>query len=961
MVNQKRLLSLFTLSILFVFAASFAQAVQVEYTTKAQQDKVVTIAGADDYEKALLSYNDGEIEAAYIHLKNTLKNNVDHIPGKILMGKILLINGYFIDATLVLYEALALGGDITLIIPLLGESLLYERRFDELFALSHDYRLTSELQFHWQMQKARAYGHLRDLTNELQAYKLALRYSAASTNKRSINVNSALHGLVAFYIKTGKFKQANILLIRAFDISPDDYLSWHLQGQLFKQQQDHEQALKAFNYSLSLNPDYLDSKRALVSLHMESGANNQAIIMVDEILEETPDDPRARLLKAKLLLAKRDNSDDSKLAKEILGQLSQQISQVPEQVLLDNDWILFINGITAYLLDNYESAIRNLIQYQTNNADNFHATLMIAHSYLKVGQRSLAREILDRNLDKVVKNLEAALLLCDLYIESNKGFKCESIIVNLKKSFPNFTTVLLAEARVLYSRKQLSEAITLIEQANNKQNDLQFESYLLELYMAADQYHKAGRLVTKLLVEHPDDIALLNVMAAALIKINQPKQAYQVLEHLLNLDAHHFAAKYNQASALLDLKRPQQAKKRLLTLIKIKPKHIQSRLLLAKTEIALGNSLGAIEVLNKLLQLDKRNIAGHEMLVQLFKLTGQYEQALNRLSTLLKSDRLSGAYLLIKVEIFLAMGERTQAKKQMDILKGIWNDDAQDLITLARLQRRAHDLTGARISLNRALEIAPKLNELAFADAKLSIYEKNTETAEKKISQLKGNNIQNSQVVMLEGDLFLSRRKAEAAQTSYLKAFELNNNNGMALAKAYNLAISGFQKDDFEQQLVNTLNKQQSNFYYRNMFADFLLLEQRYAEAKQQYLRIFRLKALPNRADVLNNLAFASMFDDLEAAEIYAQQASELKPASSAILDTFGWILATKTKFEQALSVLRKASSIDASDASIRYHLAYTLHHVGRDKEAIVELEYAIQSQQNFAERKAAEELLNSL
>jgi len=908
---------------------------------------------SNQFEQALQSFNQKDYDTAYIHLKNADKNSTNQLPSKILLGRIYLENGYYQEAETELTEALALGGDIELVLIFLGEALLMQKKYQQVIKLGENYRLSALNKSHWYLLSAKAFSQLKQPKKELAFYQRALRLSP-----KNIDV---INGLATYYIKSNSSILSQKFLTASFLLDKKNPRTWHLQALLFKQQNKVNKATNALQKALIIDPEFTNAIRTLATIYFDLKDNENALLTINKVLVQSPNDHRAQLLKARLLLAKRDNSEDSQLAQDILNKLTQQISQVPEQVLLDNDWILFINGITAYLLENYESSIRTLLQYQTNHAENFHATLMIAHSYLKIGQRGPAREVLAGNLDKVVENLEAALLLCDLYIENSKAFKCESIIVSLNNAFPNNTKVLLAEARVLYSRKQFDEAITLVEQANDKNYDLQFDNYLIELYMAADQYHKAGRLVTKLLVEHPDNIALLNVMAAALIKINQPKEAYQVLQQVLNLDAQHFAAKYNQASALLDLRQPQQAKQRLLALIEIKPKHIQSQLLLAKTEMALGNSLDAIAVLNRLLQIDKSNIAAREMLVQLFKLTGQYEQALDKLNTLLNSNRLSSSYLLDKVEIFLALGEVIQAKKQIEILKGVWNDDAQGLIMLARIQRRVKDLTGARASINRAFEIAPKLNELAFADAKLSVFEKNTAIAEKKIAQLKGSNVQSSQVVMLEGDLFISKSNIEAAQLNYLKAFELNNNNGMALAKAYNLAIAGFQKDVFEQQLVSTLNEQQSNFYYRNMLADFLLLEQRYAEAKQQYLRIYRLKALPNRADVLNNLAFTSMFDDLDAAENYAQQASELKPTSSAILDTLGWILATKTKFKQALSVLRNASFIDTSDASIRYHLAYTLHHVGRDKEAIVELEYAIQSPQNFAERDAAKKLLDSL
>lgn len=48
---------------------------------------------SEDYEKALKAYNVTEYDEAYIHLKNSLQKDPQNLAAKILMGRILLING----------------------------------------------------------------------------------------------------------------------------------------------------------------------------------------------------------------------------------------------------------------------------------------------------------------------------------------------------------------------------------------------------------------------------------------------------------------------------------------------------------------------------------------------------------------------------------------------------------------------------------------------------------------------------------------------------------------------------------------------------------------------------------------------------------------------------------------------------------------------------------------------------
>jgi tetratricopeptide (TPR) repeat protein len=90
------------------------------------------------YEDAIQSYNNDDIDTAYIHLKNALNESPSHLPSKILMGKVLVYKGFLLDALIEFEEAQQANGDPNLIIlPLANTHLLLEQ-FDEVVALSND-------------------------------------------------------------------------------------------------------------------------------------------------------------------------------------------------------------------------------------------------------------------------------------------------------------------------------------------------------------------------------------------------------------------------------------------------------------------------------------------------------------------------------------------------------------------------------------------------------------------------------------------------------------------------------------------------------------------------------------------------------------------------------------------------------------------------------------------------------
>jgi len=904
---------------------------------------------SDQYEKALQSYSENDFNAAYIHLKNVLKESNGYVPGKILMGRVLLEKSYYLDAKIEFSEALELGGDIELIIKPLGEVLYNLKRYQEILLLGDKYRLSRTAKTTQHLLKAKAYKQLKQPEQQWQEYRTAYHLSP--------NEISVLNELSTYHINNQEFTQAQLLINKIIKLGKDDYFTWHLQGQLQKSKGELAKAVDTFEKVLLIKPEYTNAKRALAAIYLQLNNNKKANILVDEVLQASPEDLHAKLLKANLLLAANENSS----AKAILNSLTQQLSLVPDETQSAIKWIYFINGVSAFLLENYELAIKELNQYLSNDPTNFHAVILISQAYLKLNQRGYARDLLEKHTKKVVEDKKLAILLCDLYVESRKAFKCEELINERYKNSPDDAATVLVHSRMLYSQNRISEAIKLLERHNKDNRNIQFEDYLISLYMNNNQAGKAAYLANKLLSEFPTNLVLMNSIAAALIEMKMYDHAFKVTQDILGQDANYFPAKYNQASVLIKLKRPKMAKDILLRLVELQPKSVKSRLLLAEVEVAMGQSQKAIYVLNEVLKIDRSNITAQELLVMLLKLTGQYKQALNFLNKLIKQDRLSANYIKTKAELLIASREFELLPKQFNILSNLWNEDAIQLVVLSRLQRTARYMVDARKSMDRAIVLSPQSQKVQFADAKLSIYEQSGRKTEEKLANLKKQFPNNSQVTALQGDSLLAKNEAEKAQVAYLLAFKQDQKNGMALVKASELANKGFKSAEFESALLTSLTKYPNNFYYRNLLADYYLLAKRNTEAQSQYLLIKDVVKLPNKAEVLNNLAVATIKDDLATAEKYAKQASELKPSSGEILDTYGWVLAKQKSYTKALAVLRQARSLNANDPNISYHLGYTLNYLHRKKEAIVALEDAIKSDIPFEEKEEAVRFLSSI
>jgi Flp pilus assembly protein TadD len=80
---------------------------------------------------------------------------------------------------------------------------------------------------------------------------------------------------------------------------------------------------------------------------------------------------------------------------------------------------------------------------------------------------------------------------------------------------------------------------------------------------------------------------------------------------------------------------------------------------------------------------------------------------------------------------------------------------------------------------------------------------------------------------------------------------------------------------------------------------------------------------MPDDAGVNNDLGYlyADRGQKLEQAEAMIRKALEEEPENGSYLDSLGWVLYRRGKFQEALEPLEKAAKAQASDATILDHL----------------------------------------
>jgi tetratricopeptide (TPR) repeat protein len=518
---------------------------------------------------------------------------------------------------------------------------------------------------------------------------------------------------------------------------------------------------------------------------------------------------------------------------------------------------------------------------------------------------------------------------------------------------PAYLPALLSRATAFLALREPDRALWDLAAVKQLYPQLPQTDYLTAL---ARHQQQPGRPID----DHSQNPDLLNALATSLLQLEAYDKAERVLNDLMAIAPGYFGGRYNLAQLRYIRGEAEEAKEILESLLSLEPANEEVRILLARAHLSLSESSEAIRVLSEGPARNDQRVKSREMLVILLKNSGQYERALVEIDRLLATNRLNSGYLQEKAEIYIALREYGEANQILDLLYGVWRDQPTQLVNLARIQRRARNLDGARKSIDRALAMAPDARPINLVDIELSIAERNQQAARAKLEDLRDPTSDTNGLDLLEAELLLAEGKPEQAQEKYAGAFARNMGNGLVLVKMYNLALMGYGEERFETQARTAIAAQPGNPYYRNLLADYLLLRKRNEEAREHYLVLRRATNFPNRAAMLNNLAISSVEADPALAYEAAKAAVELKPDSASMLDTYGWVLANQARYEEALEVLRRAHSLLANDPSIQYHLGYTLYRLGRREDGVREIRRAVDSGQRFLDQERAIAFLQS-
>ena len=905
---------------------------------------------SEDYEKALTAFNKDAYDEAYIHLKNSLQKDPENLAAKILMGEILLINGYLTAAEMEFEEALEMGADINLLAEPLGNTWLFLNKYQKVVDFSDLNKLSGKAEREWLMIRATACSRLQDETCALRDYNTIV--------SRAPDFVPAINGLASIALQNEDLSKATSLIDKAMSLEPENAITWRLKGQLAYRQGDTDAATAHLQKALTFNRDDPIALRNLVDLYLEAKDYDTAKLFVDEIIQDTPNDPLAILLNSWL------QSRDSQQAidNEKLKELNDFMAQLDPELITSQPMLLYISGLTNFFNNNMESAAKDFNAYLQREPEDLQAVLMLSQVYTATQQDKQALSLLERHENALMEDPDSALLLGDLFIRQNKAFKAERLLKNLEYKYPNENKLQLFKIKLMAARGKQEEALSVLEKnlPTHKDNAAFLFTYSL-MNLQAQQFNKALKGTDLLSALFPDEAEVFNLKAGILIRQGRLDEAKINIEKALAQNPTLFPAKFNLAATESRLGNVDKSNQLVEELLALSPQHIETLMLKAFNLTKARSLEEAKQIYLDILTLNPSNTGARERVSSLYQQQGDTKNALYHLDLLIKDDFDNADYLLRKTALQLQAGERTDAEKTLSIVRNFINDDAGRLIVYAEQARTIGKNDNALNAMARANEVASTSSYVTLRYVSLLLDLQKNDKAQSLLTTIPKSEQQNPVYHFLKGRLAANKGDSESAIKDFTKALEVDATFAQAFIAIYNYALNEQFVDVFLKTARELVSEDENNLLAKNLLAQYLFFIQEFDESIALYKELVEQPNLLNPAEAFNRLAIMHMESSLITAKNYAIQAYDLQPNSAKILDTYGHIKALQGDYEGSLKMLRDAFSRDASDPNIRYHLGYTLAKLNRIKEAKKELEYAVKVERPFFNRPQARTLLESL
>lgn len=897
------------------------------------------------YEDALKSFHQKQYNETIIHLKNALKEDIDHIPSRLLLSETLIAQGKGEMAETELYDLQARGVDFNQVVALLAQSLVLQSKYKRVLDIAtpgyRGNRIESQIYF----ARGQAYLGLNQLRQAEKAFNESLLLEP--------DFQLAMLGIAQVAINQNNLSKANEYVDKALNSYEPLINTLIMKSTLFQIQGLNEQAITAIDKAILKNPQHLQARLNRASLHIGNESWLKAAQDLDYILEKIPQEPRAKYLRA-IVSAKSGNSADSKAK---LNEVIVTLNAIPDTVMMQNPSYLFLAGVTNFNFGNLEDALHYFKDYLKVKENDFNSLRYIAIIELKQGKPENAKNLLSKAKIYYPDSPALLSLLGIALMEVGKVEQAKYYFEEVVKLTPNYSSALsnLAQSEIISG--DYTQAINnLLNAKKGDKNNTAITLLLVEAYLKTKQYEKAKVLTNTLITTQTDNSYFHQQHGIALGYSGDIAGARSAFEKAIELQPQNNEAVIHLARMEFVEQGPQRAIELLQKALNEQPENIQLMVELANIHMKNQEPSKALQLYQQAFDFDNQNAYTLTKLVDFYFATNQHAKAE---SILLAYTQKHPKNSDVKIKLGQVYNKLNQPLKAIKIFKSAIPDSLDRIKTymlLAQVQLKIDDRDAAIQSLNKAIAWDEKRLEPLMMLFPIALSKKDYVRAEQVIYSI-NKLIPNQDVTdVLSAQLFEAQEDYKKAEQSYRNALKKYSSRKSTIG-LFNALNQQKRFKESHQLIEKWLISNPRDLLAEIALAESFTYQKKLAESLNLYQSLIeKYKRMPI---LLNNAANVALrLNKIDLAKNYASEAYAKANSNVSIIDTYAWIQAQTGQRDEAITLFRKALVLDFKNAEVKYHLALTLKQVNRDREAYKLLSESVKSEQVFNDKSKARQML---
>lgn len=926
--------------ILLIFMGFLAYA----YPHSASIAKTASERSFDFYESALTLFDREDYRGAIIQLRNSLQQDPQNIPARVLFGKAYLRLGDGAGAEKQLLFARTSGADESLVVIPLGRAYLVQAKNKELLAEIRKGNRQPEIEAEVRFLRGQAYMNRHQLVRAEASFKEALELHE--------NHPTAVLGMARLRQTQGRDNEAEAWVDRAIKISPEDADAYYVKGEILRTRTQYDKAIEYYDKAIAIADRHLPARTSRAASLLDTGKDKEALEDILYVRAELPNDPKTAYLHALILFREKKYREAEIAVRDAAASMD---GRDPEFVI-NHPPSLLLRGSLSYALRRFDEAYPYLVRYIEMVPVHSGARKMLGAIQLRRNEPKDAAKTLKTAIRLDPTDTDIMVLLGNAYMrtrEYNKAVQLFEKAASLAESTIGIRTRLAMARLALGQRERGIEELSRIVDESKELNRAAI--VLGMLHINSGKLKDAIAVADLLKEKFKDNPFPYNLAGSAYMNAKKNTLARREFEKAIELGPLYTPALYNLAALDIREQKIEKARQSYLDILKKLPTESRAMLELSQLAEGRGDLETAIRWLSQIRKLDLNSVRPMLKLVDFYLRTGRQKDALILANELEEKNPRNANILEAKARALIATGQSAKAIETYRHASTASSSHPRVLLRIGASQMRLRDFEGARASFKNAIALEPKYlpahQQLIALEAKTVGVEKALEMA-RAIEQGYPKSPMGN---LLVGDLLMQKKDYSKAIESYQAALKKGNSSAVAI-RLYHAKSKAGQRTEAIRFLENWNEKNPGRV------AILRVLALGYVHAglieKATLMHEAYLFRQPNDPAMLNNLATLYLKKNDRRALPTAKKAWDMRPEQPAVLDTYGWALVKYSDPSKGLRYLRLARTRASNQPEIGYHIAEALYRLGRDSEAKRELVKILNSGKTFSEAEDARRLL---